>query len=107
MCNQGQVEDVTHFITACPAYAHHRHRLYTQVTRTLAWRNMEPQFDRLSPQAQTQILLGQRLDHAHTEDRIDALTKQFLKKAWNIRAPTTARIAATMNSNSNSPRSIL
>ena len=97
MCNQGEVEDVTHFITACPAYVHHRNRLYTQVTRVLTRRNLEPPFDHLSPRAQTKLLLGKRLGHARTEDRIDALTKEFLKKAWNIRAPMAARIRAHMS----------
>ena len=35
MCQQGEVEDVAHFIAECPAYTKHRARLNTQVTLAL------------------------------------------------------------------------
>jgi hypothetical protein len=79
------VEDVTHFLTQCPAYNAHRARLYTQVSRALRFNLVEDEvdFDNQNATRQTRILLGTWLNDKKLEDRIDRHLKTYITKAWN------------------------
>jgi hypothetical protein len=98
MCTRGAVEDVTHFITQCPAYTTHRARLYTQVSRALRSSLVEDEvdFDNQNATRQTRILVGTCLNDKKLEDRIDRHLKTYITKAWNIRTPMTHKINRIM-----------
>jgi hypothetical protein len=98
MCKEGKLEDVAHFITECPAYASHRERLNTQVTRALEGNEVlsGESYGQMDAHAQTRVLLGQRVGDPTREDRIDRHIKRFLTKAWNIRKDMTATINRVM-----------
>lgn len=98
MCKRGAVEDVTHFLTTCPAYETHRTRLYTQVGRALRASLVgdEVDFDNQNATTQARILLGKWLNDKLLEDRIDRHIKTYMIKAWNIRTPMTHKINRIM-----------
>ena len=98
-CKANKVEDVAHFISECPAYSIHRKRLHTRVFKALdtdAEVIGEADFKKLDAEAQTRILLGQRIGNRALEDSIDTHIKLYLTKAWNIRKPTTEAINRVM-----------
>jgi hypothetical protein len=49
-------------------------------------------FTAMSEGQQSHVLLGKRFGDPAAEYRIDRSVKRFLRKAWTIRAPVTARI---------------
>ena len=91
MCNNGQIEDVHHFVMICPAYSVARHRLLAITERLLA-NSQTVDFQALNNQEQYWLVLGRRVGDLIVEDRIDSEVKRFLRKAWNKRALLTETI---------------
>ena len=98
-CNNGEIEDVEHFIMRCPSYDNPRNNMLTDV-RTVIDRSPialnAAGFDAMSQGDQCKILLGQRIGDPVAENRLDRNIKRFLRKAWNIRAPVTAAVNAVL-----------
>jgi hypothetical protein len=92
VCNNGEVEDVEHFIMRCSSYDKPRDSMLADI-RTVIDRSPialdAPGFDAMSQGDQCEILVGQRIGDPAAENRIDRNIKRFLRKAWNIRAPVT------------------
>ena len=94
-CNNGQVEDVEHFIMQCSSYENHRRTMMADARRTL---HRSPavltaaSFDAMSQGDQCQVLLGKRFGDPIAENRLDRTVKRFLRKAWTARAPVTASV---------------
>jgi hypothetical protein len=94
-CNNGEIEDVEHFIMRCPDYESPRRSMMADVRMMI---DRSPialnavNFDAMSQGDQCKILLGQRIGDPVTENRIDRDIKRYLRKAWNIRAPVTASV---------------
>jgi hypothetical protein len=98
-CNNGEVEDVEHFIMRCSNYEGPRRSMMADV-RTVIDRSsiaLTPAiFDAMSHKEQCNILLGQRIGDPVAGNRIDRNIKRYLKKAWNRRAPVTASVNAVL-----------
>jgi hypothetical protein len=93
------VEDIHHFIMACPRYAEKRVGLIARVGLILsgsACTLTAPAFADMGSQAQCEVILGKRIGDPIAENRIDAAVKRYLTKAWNLRAGVTARINAVL-----------
>ena len=98
-CGSGVVEDVHHFIMACPCYAAKRADLIAWVGLILsrsACNLTASAFAGMGSQAQCEVILGRRIGDPIAEDRIDAVVKRYLTKTWNLRAGTTAKINAVL-----------
>ena len=98
-CGSGAVEDVHHFIMACPCYAAKRADLIARVGLILsrsACNLTASAFEGMGSQAQCEVILGRRIGDPIAEDRIDAVVKRYLTKTWNLRAGVTARINAVL-----------
>jgi hypothetical protein len=99
MCNNGQVEDVEHFIMRCPSYENHRRTMLTDVRKTLNRTQAgltAAGFDAMSQRAQSHILLGKRMGDPVAENRLDRTVKRFLRKAWTTRTPATEAVNAVL-----------
>jgi hypothetical protein len=98
-CNNGQVEDVEHFIMRCPSYDTPRGVMLSDARKAL---DRSPAdltasvFGAMSKEDQSHVLLGKRFGDPTAENRIDRSVKRFLRKAWTIRAPVTARVNAVL-----------
>ena len=97
MCTQQVVEDVSHFVMDCPAYAHRRFKLFSSVSRAIKCTSGNADFDAISKDNKMHIILGKRTGNADTDKNIDRMVKQFLKKNWNLRQPVTSAINSTLN----------
>lgn len=98
-CGSGAVEDVHHFIMACPCYAAKRADLIARVGLILshsACNLTASAFAGMGSQAQCEVILGRRIGDPIAEDRIDAVVKRYLTKTWNLRAGVTAKINAVL-----------
>jgi hypothetical protein len=87
-CNTGEVEDVSHFMMACPLFSAARDRMLAETRKALS-RSLGPlgtrEFDALPREGKLVVLLGRRVEDKAVEDRIDRTVKVYLKKAWNAR----------------------
>jgi hypothetical protein len=98
-CGSGAVEDVHHFIMDCPCYEAKRASMIARVGLILSRSTSNlsaPAFAGMDSQAQCEVILGRRIGDPIAEDRIDAVVKRYLTKAWNLRAGVTARINAVL-----------
>jgi hypothetical protein len=95
-CGTGVVEDVTHFVYECPAYAAKRKRMMERVRKLLVSCGKHGWFASLDAKARLLVLLGQRIGAPAVENAIDRAVKQFLVKSWNIRSPLTTAINKIM-----------
>jgi hypothetical protein len=86
MCSSTDIENVYHLVMTCPAYEHHRRKLFSHMARISA------DFTTASPHLQFLTLLGRRTGSLTADSRIDYSFKRFLRKAWNIRRPLTDKI---------------
>jgi hypothetical protein len=94
-CDNGQLEDVEHFIMDCPMYDAHRQRMLAQVDSALGQSPAALQledFSGMDDNKRLTILLGKRIGDPVAEDRIDRTVKRYLRKAWNARSPVTEAI---------------
>lgn len=121
-CSLGEVEDVAHLILRCSTYTRHRQRLfatmhaaanhpdafYTKPTRAgkvstdiphtesyekaKALLRSPTQCWQASATILLAVILGQRIGAPNLEDKIDAATKRFLRKAWHARSHWTTAV---------------
>ena len=77
----------------CPRYEGKRSALLRQTVRELARTDSKVTavtFATMSSHDQLEILLGKRISHPRTEDRIDRNVKRYLSKCWNLRGEVSA-----------------
>ena len=83
----------------CPCYEAKRASMIARVGLILSRSTSNlsaPAFAGMDSQAQCEVILGRRIGDPIAEDRIDAVVKRYLTKAWNLRAGVTARINAVL-----------
>jgi len=91
LCQTGEVEDLAHLVTSCPAHARHRDKLHAVVDAALS--RVAPimgvivcdNIAAIEPESQLDLLMGKSIGDAHADARIDSAMKRFLKKAWRGR----------------------
>ena len=105
-CRGGQIEDVTHFLMTCPAYAKQRGKLFSRVAEILANSNSNtgPFWD-MDREHHRQLLLGKRIGDPIAETKVDIAVKHFLIKAWNKRSCLTRTINSLLGTNYEAIRS--
>lgn len=121
-CSLGEVEDVAHLILRCSTYNRHRQRLFATMHAAARdpdaysikpARPGKPSVDiphtesyekaKVLLRSPTQcwqasaamllaVILGQRIGAPKLEDKIDAATKRFLRKAWHARSHWTTAV---------------
>jgi hypothetical protein len=80
VCNEGLIEDIEHFIMACPKYAYKRNELLSRVANILHHSNStvsSNEFTNMPNHAKCHILLGKRIGDPKTEDKIDRMDQTF------------------------------
>ena len=91
LCQTGEVEDLAHLVTSCPAHARHRDKLHAVVDAALSRATLTTgahvcrNIAALEPEPQLDLLMGKSIGDAHADARIDSAMKRFLKKAWRGR----------------------
>lgn len=91
-CKSGEPEDFTHFFLRCGAHADltaHLHYSVAHLLHSQGFATSVTNYWALSPDARLRVLLGQHVGCPMVEEAIDLVTKSFLRKAWNRRAPLT------------------
>ena len=78
LCDDGNIEDLTHFILFCKGYHKHRTSLFSALGQFL-------RIESLDYVSTMDLLLGASTGSAFADDRIDFLFKRFLKKSWRTR----------------------
>ena len=101
-CGTNQVEDVKHFVLACPLYTGPRARLLNRIASVLLKSTGQlaaDAFNNLDDQSKLHVVLGKRIGDAATEDFIDRAVKKFLAKCWTARQGITDTIHTIMETN--------
>ena len=91
-CENGQIEDVHHFLMECPTYGHQRAKLMHRVLDVLSQCSGQEQFGQMDNRSQSLVILGKRIGDPAAENRIDAAVKKYLVKCWNLRGGVTRAI---------------
>jgi len=96
VCRNAEVEDVEHFMMACPAYSHHRANMMARVMGALRRAKVPLTINDMSRAGRCRVLLGKRMGDPIVEDQIDGYVKQFLTKAWSTRSVVTKAINSVL-----------
>jgi hypothetical protein len=88
MCRQGE-EDIEQVLLDCPAYSHHREKLFSSVGRSYSRGNGGANIFEEGTERLIEVLLGANAGCKLAEDEVDRASKRFLRKAWKSRRGVT------------------
>jgi len=90
LCDEGKIENMSHFILTCEANQKHRISLFSALGQFLKTEDLDEA-------SAMELLLGASTSSAYADDRIDFLFKRFLKKAWRTRKWLTVATNSLFN----------